>query len=133
MRMDLQRILVAEKLIDLDSMILSCLKSIFDNYLLVVHLVFKFNALSLILLDGLIGANDVYQVLICFIDVFIIWKKWIIKKLILQGIWNKGWSDSILTLGFISYWQLNFSCAFWSLLNLCYTLTNNYLGVLFIV
>ena len=31
MRMDLQRILVAEKLIDLDSMILSCLKSIFDN------------------------------------------------------------------------------------------------------
>jgi hypothetical protein len=75
MRMDLQRILIAEKLIDLDSMILSCLKSIFDNYLLVVHLVFKFNALSLILLDGLIGANDVYQVLICFIDVFIIWKK----------------------------------------------------------
>lgn len=75
MRMDLQRILVAEKLIDLDSMILSCLKSIFDNYLLAVHLVFKFNALSLILLDGLIGANDVNQVLICFIDVFIIWKK----------------------------------------------------------
>ena len=131
--MYLHRILVTKKFIDLDGMILSSLKSIFDNYLLAVNLVFKFNAFPFVLLDCLIGAYDVYQVIICLLNVFIIWNVLVIKKLILLSIWNKGWSDSILALRLVPNWLLIISCALRSLLNWCYTLSHNYLGVLFIV
>ena len=129
--MHLQWILVTKKLIDFNGMILSSLESILDNYVSVIDLVIKLNALPFVLLNGLIGAYDVYQVVIYI--VFIIWNRGAIKKLILLSNWNERGSDSILTLRLESTRLLIVSRAFWSLLNWCYTLTHNYLGVLLCV
>ncbi len=62
--MHLQWILVTKKLIDFNGMILSSLESILDNYVSVIDLAIKLNALPFVLLNGLIGAYDVYQVVI---------------------------------------------------------------------
>ena len=126
--MHLQWILVTKKLIDFNGMILSSLESILDNYVSVIDLVIKLNALPFVLLNGLIGAYDVYQVVIY--PVLMIWNRWDIIKFILLSNWNERGSDSILALRIVSTRLLIVNCAFRSLLTWCYTLTHKYLGFL---